>query len=182
LQESKDFQLPLALWSCHTEEKDGSITHHEFLASGIDDPRRGFTESLAVALSRSGPVFVYSAGTERTHMQNMAMLFPDLAPVLNEAIEWIIDLLPMTRQCYYHPDMKGSYSIKDVLSTIAPELAYDTLEIGGGTQAMQVFSELLNPVLSPARRASLRAALLGYCERDTLAMVKLTHFFKKGDA
>jgi hypothetical protein len=37
-------------------------------------------------------------------------------------------------------------------------------------------------VLSPGRRASLRQALLSYCERDTLAMVKLTHFFKKGDA
>jgi hypothetical protein len=169
-------------WSCHTEEQDGTIAHHEFLASGTDDPRRAFTESLAAALSRPGPVFVYKAGTERTHMQTMAERFPDLAPALNEAIEWIIDLLPMTQLHYYHPDMMGSWSIKKVLPTIAPELAYDTLEVGGGTQAMQVFKELLNPVLSPGRRASLRTALLGYCERDTLAMVKLTHFFKTGDA
>ncbi len=60
--------------------------------------------------------------------------------------------------------------------------AVDSLEVGGGTQAIQIFCELLNPALSPARRASLRAALLGYCERDTLAMVKLTHFFRNGDA
>lgn len=167
-------------WSCHTEEKDGSVTHHEFLASGTDDPRRAFAESLAAALSRIGPVFVYNAGTERTHMQNMAERFPDLAPVLNEAIEWIVDLLPMTRQCYYHPDMMGSYSIKDVLPTFAPELAYDNLEVGSGKQAMQIFAELMNPNLPNIRRTSLRESLLSYCERDTLAMVKLTHFFRKG--
>lgn len=167
-------------WSCHTEEKDGSITHHAFLASGTDDPRRAFAESLAAALSRTGPVFVYNASTERTHMQNMAERFPDLAPVLNEAIEWIVDLLPMTRQCYYHPDMKGSYSIKDVLPTIAPDLAYDNLKVDGGEQAMQVFAELMKPDLPDARRTSLRQSLLSYCERDTLAMVKVAHFFENG--
>lgn len=170
-------QVPFQ-WSCHTEEKDGSIAHHEFLASGTDDPRRAFAESLAAVLSRPGPVFVYNAGTERTHMQNMAALFPDLAPVLEEAIEWIVDLLPMTRQCYYHPDMMGSYSIKDVVPTIAPDLAYDNLELGDGTQAMQVFAELMKPDLPDARRNSLRESLLRYCERDTLAMVKVAHFFE----
>jgi hypothetical protein len=73
--------------------------------------------------------------------------------------------------------MLGSWSIKDVLPTIAPELAYDNLEVGDGTQAMRFFAELMNPVLSLARRASLRESLLRYCERDTLAMVKMVHFF-----
>jgi hypothetical protein len=78
--------------------------------------------------------------------------------------------------------MMGSFSIKDVLPTIAPDLAYDNLEVGSGTQAMQIFGELLNSVLSPARHAALRNALLSYCERDTLAMVELVHFFEKGEA
>ena len=176
---TRPYQAVPFQWSCHTEEKDGSITHHAFLASGIDDPRRAFAESLAAVLSRPGPVFVYNAGTERSQMQNMSALFPDLAPVLNEAIEWIVDLLPMTRQCYYHPAMMGSWSIKNVLPTIAPELAYDGLEVGSGIQAMQVFAEQLSPSLSPERRANLRESLLRYCERDTLALVKLVHFFNK---
>lgn len=167
-------------WSCHTEEKDGSIEHHQFLASGTDDPRRAFAESLSAALSRTGPVFCYNAGTERSHMQNLAALFPDLAPVLEEAIDWIVDLLPMTRQCYYHPDMKGSYSIKKVLPTIAPDLAYKNLEVGNAELSMQVFAELTKPDLPDARRTSLCESLLSYCERDTLAMVKLTHFFAGG--
>lgn len=179
---ARPYQAVPFQWSCHTEEKDGSIMHHAFLASGTDDPSRAFAESLAAALSRPGPVLVYNAGTERTHMQNMASRFPDLAPVLNEAIERIVDLLPMTRQCYYHPEMMGSYSIKNVLPTLAPELAYDNLEVGGGTQAMQVYAELMDPDLPDARRTTLRESLLSYCERDTLAMVRLAHFFEDGAA
>jgi hypothetical protein len=34
----------------------------------------------------------------------------------------LIDLLSITRANYYHPAQKGSWSIKDVLPTIAPEL------------------------------------------------------------
>ncbi len=169
-------------WSCHVEKKRGVIDHQEFLASDIEDPRRAFAESLVKALGQTGPIFVYNAGTERSHMRNLALHFPDLAPALNAAIGRIVDLLPITREHYYHPDMMGSFSIKDVLPTIAPELAYDNLEVDSGTQAMQIFGELLNSVLSPARHTALRNALLSYCERDTLAMVELVHFFEKGEA
>jgi hypothetical protein len=169
-------------WSCHVEKKRGAIDHQEFLASGTEDPRLAFAESLVAALGQTGPIFVYNAGTERSHMQHLALRYPDLAPALKAAIARIVDLLPITREHYYHPGMMGSFSIKDVLPTIAPELAYDNLEVGGGTQAMEAFNELLNPVLSPARYAVLRSALLSYCERDTLALVELVHFFGKGGA
>lgn len=169
-------QIPFQ-WSCHVESKNGALDHKAFLAPGVGDPRRAFAESLVEALGTTGTLFVYNAGTERSHMRHLALCFPDLAPALNAAIARIVDLLPIARQHYYHPDMLGSWSIKAVLPTIAPELAYDNLEVSDGTQAMQVFAELMNPVLSLARRASLHESLLRYCERDTLAMVKVAHFF-----
>lgn len=169
-------------WSCHVEKKRGLIEHHEFLASGTDDPRRAFAESLVAVMGQTGPIFVYSAGTERSHIRLLALRFPDLAPALNAAIERLVDLLPIARAHYYHPAMMGSWSIKNVLPTIAPELAYDGLEVGNGAQAMQVFAELLDPALTSERRTRLSHALLNYCERDTLAMLKLVHFFEKGSA
>jgi hypothetical protein len=166
-------------WSCHEEKRGGAIEHKEFLATGTDDPRRAFAESLIAALGVSGPIFVYNAGTESSHMRHLALRFPDLAPALNAAIKRIFDLLPVAREHYYHPAMMGSWSIKDVLPTIAPELTYDNLEVSSGTHAMQVYAEQLNPSLSPEQRGILREALLRYCERDTLALVKLVHSFKK---
>jgi len=167
-------------WSCHVETRPGEIGHHEFLATGTGDPRRAFAESLVAALGQTGPIFVYDASTERGHMQHLALRYADLAPALKAAIARIVDLLPIAREHYYHPDMMGKWSIKNVLPTIARELAYDGLEVGDGTQAMLVFSELLDPTLAPERRAKLRQDLLRYCERDSMAMVKLAHFFGTG--
>ena len=77
----------------------------------------------------------------------------------------MFDLLPVARQNYYHPDMRGSWSIKAVLPTIAPELAYDGLEVGNGGMAQEAFAEILHPDTPQARREQLRNALLIYCER-----------------
>lgn len=174
-------QVPFQ-WSCHIETRNGTIEHKAFLAPGTDDPRRAFAESLVDVLGQTGPILVYNAGTERSHIRHLALCFPDLAPALYAAADRIVDLLPISRAHYYHPDMHGSWKIKDVLPTIAPELAYGDLEVRNGVQAQQVFAELMNPDLPDARRTSLRESLLSYCERDTLAMVRLAHFFECGAA
>jgi hypothetical protein len=43
-----------------------------------------------------------------------------------------VDLLPAVRNHVYHPDFGGSFSLKDVLPAMVPELRYDTLAIGDG--------------------------------------------------
>ena len=74
-----------------------------------------------------------------------------------------------------HPDMKGSWSIKAVLPTIAPDLDYSTVgEIQEGGAAFEAFLELLDRPLALARRADLRKDLLDYCKLDALALVRLT--------
>ena len=84
----------------------------------------------------------------------------------------------MTRAHYYHPDQRGSWSIKAVLPTIGAGLDYSTLdEVSDGEAAQTAFLEAIDPATSAARRQSLNAALLAYCEFDTLALVKLLEFF-----
>ena len=64
--------------------------------------------------------------------------------------------------------MRGSWSIKAVAPTVAPELSYDDLEeIHQGTAAQSAFDEAIRPETSPERREELRRRLLAYCERDT---------------
>ena len=75
----------------------------------------------------------------------------------------------------YHPNFGGSFSIKGVLPALVPGLAYDDLEIQGGSAASTALEVLLlDPdALRPEARQALRKNLLAYCERDTLAMVRL---------
>jgi hypothetical protein len=172
-------QIPFQ-WSCHIEEADGELTHREFLLDDGSDPRRVFAESLLTVLGTHGAILVYNIGTERSHMRALAETYPDLAPAMNAAIERMVDLLPIAQDHYYHPEMRGSWSIKKVLPTIAPELTYDNLDVGDGGMAQEAFLEMLHPETTAERRAQLREGLLRYCERDTLAMVRVAHFFENG--
>lgn len=170
-------QVPFQ-WSCHIETAKDEITHCDFLADGQSDPRRPFAESLITAVGTSGSIFVYNAPFERSRMQELAAIYADLAPALNAAIQRIVDLLPISREHYYHPDMRGSWSIKAVLPTIAPDLAYVNLEVANGGMAQEAFAEMMHSTTSKERSQQLRDALLLYCERDTLAMVRIAHYFE----
>jgi len=69
--------------------------------------------------------------------------------------------------------MRGSWSIKSVLPTVAPELDYGDLEVQGEPVAQQKYMDLLNQEISEEDLKKGRNTLLKYCEQDTLVMVKL---------
>jgi len=85
----------------------------------------------------------------------------------------MVDLLPIYRAHYYHRDVRGSWSIKAVLPTIAPELTYDNLTVSGGDEVQTVYRQAINVETTEKEREVLRQNLLDYCERDTLAVVRL---------
>ena len=169
-------QIPFQ-WSCHVEHKNGRLTHHEYLDISGKDPRRSFAETLLESVGKKGPIVVYNAPFEGSRMRELAAEYPDLASQLLAAVDRLFDLLPLAREHYYHPAMKGSWSIKAVLPTIAPELSYDNLTVAHGGMAQEAYLDLIGAKLTTAEKAPLEAALLAYCEQDTLAMVKVLHRF-----
>lgn len=172
-------QIPFQ-WSCHIEKADGTLTHKEFLDVSGNDPRRAFAESLIKAVGTKGPIVVYNAPFEGSRMKELAAAFPDFAPKLLAAVDRLFDLLPLAREHYYHPAMKGSWSIKAVLPTIAPELDYSNLTVAHGGMAQDAYLDLIGIELPVKDKEELRKALLAYCEQDTLAMVRVAHHFERG--
>jgi hypothetical protein len=86
-----------------------------------------------------------------------------------------VDLLPVLRNHVYHPEFRGSFSIKAVLNPLVPELSYTDLVIVDGQTASVEIARLLFvaqriPVAEPER---IRQDLLDYCKQDTWAMVRL---------
>ena len=150
------------------------VTHQAFLAEGAKDPRRAFCESLLEALPSDGtPVHVYSH-FEATRLKYLINEFPDLAPGLTDIRGRLLDLLPVVRQHVYHPDFACSYSIKAVAPALVPDFRWDDLgAISEGSAAAAVWPSLVRGTPGAAEVASLREALLAYCERDTLALVGL---------
>jgi hypothetical protein len=167
-------------WSCHVQHPDGRLEQRGWLASGEGPPMRECAETLLAALGEEGPVIVYTS-FEKGVLETLAGLFPELTDRLQAVAERLYDLHPLTRANYYHPDMRGSWSIKAVLPTVAPELDYESIgEIREGMAASDAFLELMDPDLPPERRAAVRQALTGYCALDTLAMVRLAEALQRG--
>jgi hypothetical protein len=164
-------------WSCHIETAGGTLDHAEFLDLGAEPPMRRLAESLLATLGTTGPILVYTP-YERRVIHELAARYPDLAAPLGALADRIVDLHPATRRHYYHPAMLGSWSIKAVLPTVAPDLSYAALgEVKDGFAAQNAYFEAIDPKTSETRRAALRRALLDYCRQDTLALVRLVEFF-----
>ena len=165
-------------WSCHIEQLDGTLEHHMFLDIGGNNPERDFAESLIAVVGATGPVLVYKKAFEAGVIGSLAAKFPELANRLRAINERMVDLLPMTREHYYHPDMQGSWSIKSVLPTIRPDLAYSNLEgVADGGGAMEAYAEAIASDTSTERRQRIEAGLRSYCERDTEAMIHVLRTF-----
>ena len=116
-------------------------------------------------------------------MKGLGKRFPDIAPALEKVIDRIVDLLPIARECFYHPSQQGSWSIKSVLPAAVPELSYELLDgVKDGGMAMEAFAEAIHPDTAKDRREQIRKELLAYCRLDTLAMVGLWKYFLNQEA
>jgi hypothetical protein len=139
---------------------------------------RALAAALMEALGTHGPILMYTA-YEKGVIEGLATLCPDLADGLNALIERLVDLAPIARDNYYHPDMRGSWSLKSIIPTIDPELDYQKLEgINHGTAASAGYLEAIAPGIDEEHRAALENQLLRYCAIDTKAMVRLVHYFQ----
>ncbi len=171
---TRPYQMVPFQWSLHRADEGSPASHQAFLAEGAEDRRREFCESLIAALPNDEtPVHVYSP-FEASRLRELIDEFPDLAPGLSRIRDRLLDLLPLVRQHLYHPGFGYSYSIKTVAPALVPDFQWDDLgAISEGTAAAAAWPSLVAGSLGPADAASLRLALLAYCQRDTLALVAL---------
>lgn len=168
-------------FSVHVESRDGGLHHAQYLDLGGGNPVRRVAEALLEATRGRGPVFTYTPFEQRC-IATLAEFCPDLRERLESLAARLVDLHPIVKRHYYHPAMQGSWSIKSVLPTIAPELDYAGLgEVQEGGAAQQAWLEAIHPDTAAARRAELRDDLLAYCRQDTLAMVTLARFLEGRD-
>ena len=147
------------------------ISHKEYLADPGRDCRHELAGRLIADLKGDGSIITYSS-FEKTIISALIRTFPDLSDDLQSLIDRIVDLEPCIK-CISHPEFHGRTSIKVVLPVLVPDLSYDGLEIANGDDALVTFAKMAQGMMAAEETARKRAALLEYCKRDTLAMVRL---------
>jgi hypothetical protein len=167
-------------WSCDVEVENGRFEHYDFLDLSGSDPSRSCIEQLRNTINPydAGPIIVYNAGYEKTVLLALADRNPDYGELVDTYVERLIDLLQVVKGGFYDARMHGSFSLKSVLPTVAPDLAYDDLtEVHDGTTAQTAYLIATCESSLPAeRKKEIETRLIAYCRRDTWAMVAVTHF------
>jgi hypothetical protein len=156
------------------ETPQGALTHTEYLADTKSDPSIELVRKLRADMGDMGTVFVWNKSFEMTRNKEMAFIHPEFEPFLSALDQRVYDLGDFVSQgLYLHPDFKGSWSIKNVLPVMVPDLTYDHLDVNKGDQAMAVWWRMVNDHLSEIEKEKIKASLLAYCKMDTLAMVRI---------
>jgi hypothetical protein len=167
-------QIPFQ-YSLHIQEKKGGdLKHIEFLHTDAGDPRSSFIRSLIENCGEKGSVIVYNQSFEAGINNQLSVDFPEYSARIDGITERVVDLLvPFRSRWLYHPDMKGSASLKSVLPAFVPELSYDNLVIGDGGTASLLYLSCITENVSEKERIQIFQDLKDYCYQDTIAEVRL---------
>ena len=146
------------------------MEHFGFLADGTEDPRNDFMTTLQKVLPNAGNVVVYNGPFEKGVLTKLAELYPQYKEWVIHVVDRFADLLiPFRNFHYYHPDQKGSASIKAVIPVLTGN-DYKDLEIGKGDDASVSFLAITFGEVSSEQKAKVRRDLEIYCGQDTEGM------------
>ena len=171
-------QMPFQ-WSLHIQkEKDSKLEHFEFIETEQIDPIPNFLTQLQKHLGNTGSLVVWNKSFEGTQNKRMGEIHPQFNDFCLNMNDRMYDLMEIfKKQWYADPKLKGSFSIKNVLPLLVPDLSYKDMEIAEGATAMISWYEMVYGDQSKAE--TIKNNLLNYCKLDTKAMVKI--FEKLGD-
>lgn len=165
------------LFSLHVERELGTLGHTDYLHEQDDDPRPQIVEQLIEAVDDEGSICTYS-NYERTVLNALVNTLPEWAKEIQAISSRLFDLHRVVKNSIYHPEFRGSFSIKSVLPVLVPGMGYDDLEVADGQTASVHYMQALKNSDSRKRKQTFEN-LRAYCERDTLAMVRLLEALKQ---
>jgi len=167
-------QIPFQ-FSLHIQPQKGQKPKHlEFLHTEISDPRPEFIKSLIEKCGVKGSVLVYNQAYESRINNELGRDFPKYKSDLEKINYRMVDLLvPFKSRYLYHPEMKGSASLKSVLPAFVPDMTYDDLGIQDGEMASIRYLSCIKNLVSDDEKSRIFDDLKTYCCQDTLAEIKL---------
>ena len=172
-------QMPFQ-FSLLIQFKEGErLEHKEYLAENKNSDLLAFVENLLPSLGTKGSVIVYNKAFESTRLRELKEQFRQYDEVISSLQSRLVDLMsPFRKKQYYLPEMAGSYSIKQILPVLVPELGYDDLLIKDGGEAGSAFYNL-DKYQDEETITEIRTSLLAYCQLDTFAMVRILEKLKE---
>lgn len=170
-QQSHPWQQVFCQYSIHKMEKDGSITHFEWIIENGKQDNRSLVDAMMSDLwvLETGTFVSWNASFENGRNKELIEMYPEHSANLQYMIDHTFDLMLVFREgLYFDPGCQGSNSLKAVLPALTV-ITYDGMPVGNGMEAMAVIEKIL---VWQATEQQIKDCL-SYCEQDTWAMVAI---------
>ena len=168
-------------YSLHRLDKDGTLTHTEYIHTESANPVPLLSKQLQNEIGSEGSVVVWSQSFEKRCNMIMGNIAKEYYDFFQDVNNRIIDLMdPFKKDLYVDKKFLGSASIKKVLPVIAPNISYQALDIQEGETAQRLWREaFIQNKKSEEEQKDIVEGLKKYCKLDTLAMVEIYTYLGK---
>jgi len=140
-----------------------------------EDFRKDFLERILIETKKFNTILMFDKSLEETVLNQLAELYPEYKMEINDFKNKIVDLAePVKRGNYYHPDMKGNFTLKSLAPIVNQEAGFNNLDIQSGISAMYIYESLLEQNAIEAEH--IKQQLVDYCEMDALITYQLLNF------
>ncbi len=174
------YQNVVFQYSLHVKRTpESELQHYEYLSATKDDPMKAIPGELQKVIGKTGSILTWNKSFEMGRNKEMGKIYPeyeDFFLMVNSRIRDLGDIF--SKQMYVDPKFKGSWSIKNVLPVVCPDLTYHDLEVSNGTEAMDTWEEIVYGNKSEKEKEDMKGNLLKYCELDTYAMIRIWEAMK----
>ena len=176
-QGTKPFQQIPFLFSMISEE-DGKIKQYSYFKPIAEDLRKAFLEQILQSTKAFETVLMFDKSLEEMVLNQLMDLFPEYKNDILELKSKIIDIAePIRKGNYYHPEMKGNFSLKSLAPLVNKDSVFEKLDVQSGISAMYIYESLLEQ--NPIEAETIKQQLIDYCELDALITYQLLDFFKQ---
>lgn len=157
---------------------DSNLSHYEYLHTKKTDPMIDVIEHLKEIIKDNGTIVVWNKAFESGCNKRMAEIHTENEQFLLNLNRRIYDIGDIFKyHMYLDPKFKGSWSIKNVLPVLAPELSYTNLDIHKGDEASAQWYKII--YIDEKEKEETIKNLFKYCELDTFAMYRIWEVLNK---
>lgn len=170
-ERSRPFQHIPFQYSLHIQQTEkSSIEHHEYIDAGAGDPRQEILALLSKLILPGGTIVCFEDTFEKRCLRESADIFPEYNEWYKMIVNDFFDLaMPFKAFAYYHPEQKGSTSLKKVVAALTGS-GYESLHIKDGYSANFEFLKIKTGELSPSEKKQIYFNLAEYCKQDTWSL------------
>lgn len=176
-QNTRPFEQIPFLYSLSYKDAAGNIATTNYIKDIREDSRELFLASLLDATRDFETVLVFDKTLEELVLNKCGELFPAYLDGIKALKSKIADLFePIDKGYYYHPAMKGNFSLKSLAAVIEDSSAFDSLPIQSGIVAMYTYESLLN-TSNAIEAESVKQQLIDYCNVDAETTLRLFEYY-----